>query len=402
MLSYLCTCILCLVSVVAIEFSSVTTKSESCSHAVAYIGSYTSEISWYGVSNSGQFSYMDTFSDPAILNPSWLTLSSSKEYMYAVSEVKDYEGYSGAVVALSRDPVNHELSLINKVSTGGASPCHLALSPDDSYLYVSNYCSGNLAIIELLADGSLGNMTQLVNHSDSVTSDCDEAHVHEVVLDENRVLVNDLGLDSVFQYDWDPISSQLKAPLLLPPTVKVAPGAGPRHLMFHPHLNYAFLVSELDSTVTSLSYSKHSTKALSVLSTVSSLLPDASNVDMGAAEIQISNDGAFVYVSNRDISEDPNLNRSSVSVFSVNPASGALTLIQCQSSFGEHPRHFTLFDNEEKHVQGSDVHYLLVANQNSDNIVTFIRDTSTGMLSAGSPFYSPHLNRPTQVLIVGV
>jgi 6-phosphogluconolactonase len=296
------------------------------------------------------------------------------------------------------------MQVLNKVSTMGASPCHLAIDPEDRFLYVSNYCSGNVAVIELLADGRLGNVTQLLNHSAQYSEDCDAAHVHEVVLEGGRVFVNDLGLDSIFQYNRLPLTGELVAPLApiaVPAAVKMATGSGPRHLAVHPYLDFAFLVSELDSTVTSLAYTKHTSKALSVLSVVSSLPPGASSIEMGAAEIQVSNDGLFVYVSNRDISAAPNMNRSSIAVFSVSPRSGTLTQVQTVSSLGEHPRHFSLVSGAHGAESSADQHYLLVANKDSDNVVSFLRDAQTGLLSPqGQPFYSPYITQPTQLLLV--
>lgn len=381
-------------NVASVGFQNPGASGIACTSSTVYIGSYSDTISWYDLSTTtGRLSYVDSFNDPAILNPSWITISNSKQFLYAVSEVEDFGGvYSGGVIAMSINSTTRNLSILNSISSGGAAPCHLAISPDDKFLYVSNYCSGNVAIIEISVDGSLGELIQLVNHSAEYTESCDQAHVHEVVLDGSRVLSNDLGLDSVFQYDKNPVSGVLHDPIRVPQTVAVDEGSGPRHLVIHPHLDYAFLLSELKSTITTLSYSRHTTKALTVLSTISSLPTDISTVDMAAAEVQISTDGKFVYASNRDISTDPNLNRSSITVFSVDVENSAsLRLIQTVSSLGEHPRHFTLTPLGD---------FVIIANKNSDNIVTYTRDVQTGLLSNGYVHYDSTVTQPTQVLIV--
>ena len=183
----------------------------------------------------------------------------------------------------------------------------------------------------------------------------------------------------------------LSPPTVLPPYVQVTGRSGPRHSVIHPTLGYMFLVSELDSTVSWFELDKASGN-ITYIRSLSTLPPPYDATGMAAAEIQCSPDGSFIYVSNRDIS-DPNQYRSSISVYSINPSSGALSYLQTVSSVGIHPRHFDLTEK-----------FMLIANKDSDNIV--VMDIHhTGILNEDNLipdmiFKHEYLKSPTQVLIV--
>lgn len=183
----------------------------------------------------------------------------------------------------------------------------------------------------------------------------------------------------------------LTEPLLASPYLQLTSESGPRHLVFHPAADdFWYLISELDSTVSTLSYDT-ATGQVSLLNTISTLPPPYDSVDMAAGEIQISRDGRFVYCSNRDVSES-NLGRSSLSVFAVD--NKQLVYLQTISSFGIHPRHFILHDT-----------YVIIANRDSDNLVVMSREPESGLLEepvSENIFTSPHLTNPVQVLIFDI
>lgn len=264
------------------------------------------------------------------------------------------------------------------MSSGGGSPAHLAVDDTDSFLYVSNYCSGSLAVIAVNVDGTLEQPCQIVHHKEPSTCDIDgSAHVHEVTFGSNgTILVNDLGLDQVYVYALT--SNGLLATPAISITTSSTTGAGPRHSLIHPNQRFVFVINELVSTMSTYVYDPASGSLGKEVNVVSTLRPEESATDMAAAELQISSCGRFLYASNRDISS-PNLNRSSIVVFEVNDASGELKALQHVDTLGEHPRHFNFFLNET---------ILLVGNMNSNTIVTFMVDKNTGLLSPADGYAS--------------
>lgn len=366
--------------------------ASSSGATIVYVASYSSFIPVYLLhEETGLLQHLFTVSlDPntQATNPSWLTVSKDHRYLYAVNEIEDYNGeYSGAVSSFSIHPDTHQLTFINRVSSFGADPCHSHFEEKEgkSYLYLSNYCSGTLASITLNEDGSLGEVVQVIDHNNRTEStNCDGAHVHEVITDNTFAYSIDLGLDQLFQYEIH------NGSLTYLRSLNFQTGSGPRHIIIHPILNYAFVVRELDSTVSTLSYNRHSGE-MKLLTSTSTLLPNESSEGMAAAEILLSGCGKFVYVSNRDISE-PNKRRSSVAVFRINVTTGELTLIQQLSSHGIHPRHIQF---------SSTFQYLLVANKVSNNLVVFKVDRETGRLSqTGEVVTAEDIIAPSQVLVI--
>jgi 6-phosphogluconolactonase len=370
---------------------------------VLFIGSYTDSIARYSLEVNGTLSYLGK--SVVDQNPSWLTLHSNRRILFAANEIENFGGvYSGAVssYAIQDDGSllflsRYFLSLTaclphdGRVSSAGADPCHLALSPDDSTLYVSNYCSGTLSIIRVDKDGSLNEPSQVVSFGDAPTS-CSEpgaSHIHEVTFTgAGSVLVNDLGKNAVYRFE-------ILADGLLrePPTNSspiAVPGSGPRHTAIHPTAPFAFVINELSSSISSFAFDRETGSLLAELASVSTLRPTEDNTDMGAAEIQISADGRFLYGSNRDLSS-PNLNRSSIVVMAIDEESGKLTPIQHADTLGEQPRHFDLF------FGGA---LLVVGNLKSNTLLSFPVDQSSGML--GASVGQAQADSPTQVLGGGV
>jgi 6-phosphogluconolactonase len=172
------------------------------SQTIIYLGSYSNIITAFSFSEStGNLSLVNITSDNIIDNPSWVTISSSKKYLYAVSEIDNFNGtYSGAVSSFAINSSSYELTFINKVSTSGAAPCHIAASLNDDVIYLSNYCSGSVSVIRVNSDGSLGSIIQLIDHNSIPAVNCGDsssivAHAHEIVLDHvtETAYCSDLG-----------------------------------------------------------------------------------------------------------------------------------------------------------------------------------------------------------------
>jgi 6-phosphogluconolactonase len=211
------------------------------------------------------------------------------------------------------------------------------------------------------------------------------SHIHEVTFSGDRsVLVNDLGKDLVYRFEIAPDGSLSPVPTQ---TTKIStPGSGPRHTAIHPSAPLAFVINELSNTISSFTFDPLTGSLGREIVTVSTLRETEESAEMGAAEIQISADGRYLYGSNRDLSS-PNLNRSSIVVMEIDSTNGTLTTIQHVDTLGEHPRHFDLF------LGGS---MLVVGNLKSNSIVSFPVDKATGLL--GNALSQASAGAPTHVL----
>ncbi|MAU27117.1 MAG: 6-phosphogluconolactonase [Muricauda sp.] len=283
-------------------------------------------------------------------NPSFLAISKDRNYLYAVQETADFDSLGGGITAFRLQ--DGSLSKLNEKGTGGAHPCHLALSAGGQ-LAVSNYTGGNLAIFDLEADGTLGNR-QLIDHKVLDTSR--QAHVHKAHFNRDGLFAADLGLDAIKRYQkegdqWVPAE---QASLNLPE------GAGPRHFVFNDDESKLYVINELNATITVFERDRgENYKSIQTVST----LDAAYGGDNSCADIHLSPDGRFLYGSNRG--------ENTIVIFSVDGASGKLRLVGRESVQGDWPRNFAI---------SPDGSHLLVANQKSNNISIFKRDVQTGHL----------------------
>ncbi|HEY5406894.1 MAG TPA: lactonase family protein [Ginsengibacter sp.] len=294
-------------------------------------------------------------------NPSYITLSHSGNFLYAVNETGGAN--PGKVSAYSFNRKNGNLTYLNTELSGGDDPCYIAASNNGKWVAVANYSSGSVSVLPVNENGSLQPLSQRIDDSgSSVNKDRQEkAHVHESVFsqDNNYLFTPDLGTDKVMIYHFN---SSLRKPLQpsSPAFVNTPPGSGPRHITFSPNNKFAYLIHELSGTVTAYSYTMGRLKEIQQLPTH----PEGFNGVIGSAEVFVSPDNKFLYASNRG-------DENTITIFSINPATGKLKLIGYQPVFGKGPRDFIIDPTGN---------YLLVANQDSDNIVIFKRDKKTGLL----------------------
>jgi 6-phosphogluconolactonase len=250
----------------------------------------------------------------------------------------------------------------SRPSKGGA-PCYVSITPDNKHVLVANYSGGNVAVLPILSDGSLGEPSDVAQHTGSSVNEQRQKgpHAHCIVPspDGRFAFAADLGLDRVMIYRLDSEKGTLEPGEQ--PSVAVKPGAGPRHFTFHPDGKRAYVINELDSTVVAYTYDA-AIGALTETQTVSTL-PEDFTGDNYPADIHVSPAGRFVYGSNRG--------HNSIVVFAIDEYSGALSLVQHQPTGGEWPRNFAIDPSGR---------FLLVANQNTDNVVVFSIDPETGML----------------------
>lgn len=294
-------------------------------------------------------------------NPSFLIVSPNGQYVYAVSEAGKKEG---GVYAFTFNKTSSKLTLLNKQPSGGTSPCHISMDKAGRYVIVSNYGNGSVSVLPILEDGSLGAPVQTIQHTGSgpVESRQKGPHAHSATFspDEKQVFVADLGIDKIMVYDYDPENKQ---PPLTPaaiPFIVTPPGMGPRHFTFHPNGKYAYAVGELRGNVTSYQYKDKTLTLLQSVSTSPWATPKFS-----LADVHISPDGNFLYVSDRD-------RQNYLVIFTINNSNGELRYLKREPTLGESPRNFII---------GPSGKFVLVANQASNNIIAFKRDAATGTLS---------------------
>jgi 6-phosphogluconolactonase len=340
---------------------------------LVYVGTYTNKTDSKGI-----YAYMF---DPGIgkltplgvaaesEDPSFLAVHPSGKYLYAVNEIDHFGAQkSGAVSAFSINPKTGKLTLLNQAATRGAGPCHISLDKTGKYVFVANYDGGSVASFAIRDESSLGEMVSYVQHfGSSVNKERQEGpHAHWIgTSPDNRfALAADLGLDKMLIYRFDANKGSLSPND--PQFAKVDPGAGPRHLAFHPKGKFAYVLTEMENSVTVFAY-KASNGSLSLLQTVSALstLREDYKGPKEAAEIAVHPSGKFLYASNR-------AGIDTISAFAIDPAKGTLKLKDEYPTMGKTPRNFAI-DPTGK--------FLLAANQESNNIVIFRIDSTTGALT---------------------
>jgi 6-phosphogluconolactonase len=326
------------------------------------IGTYTNSDKSNGIHvfrfNAGTGEFNEKAKNTEKSNLSYLAVSKDKKHVYAVSELG--EG-NGAVNAFSFDVKSGALTFINSVNAAGDHPCYVSVDNKKKVVLVGTYSGGSLSAIRVNKDGSLNPEVQTITRTGgSVNKERQEkAHVHAVVLspDNKFLFVPDLGSDKVAAYKVDATSDK---PLTAAGETSVKGGSGPRHFEFHPNGKYAYLIQELDATVTLFDYKGGKLTERQTLP----LTAAGFKGNVGASDIHVSPDGKFLYGANRGDANE-------LTIFSI-AADGKLTFVGRQSTLGKTPRNFAIDPSGN---------FLLAANQNSDEVVIFKRDQKTGLLS---------------------
>ena len=225
---------------------------------LVYVGTYTSGksegIYLYRFSlSSGELKHVTT--TKGVKDPSYLTLSPNRRFLYAVNELEEFSGKkSGALSAFGVNQKTGELKFLNQQPSLGGAPCYVTVDKTGRFVLVANYLGGNVAVLPVLRDGSLGEATDLKQGAGSSINERQEGpHAHCIVLDRsNRFAYGcDLGTDKIMIFRFDSRHGTLTPNSM--PSVRLKPGAGPRHLTFHPGNKYAYVINELHATVTWLS-----------------------------------------------------------------------------------------------------------------------------------------------------
>ena len=336
-----------------------------------YVGTYTEKegsqskgIYVYRMdSSSGELTFV--WEAKGIINPSYLESHPQQNFLYAVNEVQSLGGQEGGgVTALSIDPKSGALNLLNAYSSQGKDPCYISLEQTGRYALVANYTSGTVAMFPLDTDTrDLGPAAQVIQHSGSSIHPERQTspHAHCILPDPgNRFAIAvDLGLDKLLVYEMNLELGKLNEHN----EVNVHVGAGPRHLIFHPNGQYAYLINELNATLVGYRYDSAS-GSFEELQTVPALPGDFAGENL-CADVHVTPDGNYLYASNRG--------HDSLACFFIEQATGLLTYRHHTATGGREPRNFAIDPSGT---------FLLAANQNSHTIVTFRIDPKSGELSS--------------------
>ena len=308
-------------------------------------------------------------------NPSFLEFHPNKRFVYAVSEMSDFEGKkTGAVTALSIDPKSGKLTELNRKPSGGVGPCHVSVDAKGTTVFVANYGAGSCASLPIQTDGSLKDPATVMQHEGSSVNPRRQEgpHAHSINLDpaQKHAYVCDLGLDKVLIYEFDPQTSQLKQND--PAFAKIEPGSGPRHFAFHPNGKTAYVNGEMSMTVVALEYDED-TGGMTPIQTLSTMPKEHNGTNLSTAETRVHPSGKFVYVSNRG--------HHTIAIFQVDPDTGKLTAIGHESTRGKTPRNFNITPDGQ---------FLLAANQDTNDVAVFRINQESGELDPiGEPVAVP-------------
>lgn len=321
---------------------------------------------------SGELTHAATVTGAGAVNPSFLGLAPDKRHLYAVNEIANGGGTHGTVSAFVVDSSTGNLRFLNQESTGGLAPCYVSVEPSGRYCLVANYGSGSVCVLPIGEDGRLGEACDVVSFAGRGPDPTRQMspHAHMIVpgpaarggerAQQPDILAVDLGTDRLMGFQLDLDRGTLAA--ADPAWIQLPPGSGPRHLALHPRLPFAYVVGELQSTVTVLDYGQGWGK-WRPLQAISSLPADFTRRNLAAA-IKIAPSGRHLYVSNRG--------HDSLAIYAIDQESGRLSLVGHEPTRGTSPRDFAIDPSGA---------LLVVANQESDTVVTFWIDQDNGTLT---------------------
>lgn len=326
-------------------------------------------------------------------SPSCLAVNAAGTRLYSANET-DRVGPEkhGTVSSFAINRENGALQLLNTVSAGGAGPTYVSVHPAGKHLLVANYFGGSIAVLPILADGKLGEASDVKNDAGKIGptraphapkgsfafSGHDRTHAHQIAPDPTGhfVLHVDLGLDTIYVWNFNPATGKLSP--AEHHTVQLPPGDGPRHFHFHPNGKWFYSIQEEGSTLVLFDYDR-ATGKLSPRQTISTLPPGYTGSNF-CSEVLLSADGRFLYAGNRL--------HDSIGVFSI-AADGTLRHLADEWTRGNYPRSFS-FD-----PSGT---FLYCCNQRADHVTVFRVGKDKGLLEFTGHF-AP-VGNPSMVLFL--
>ncbi len=358
--------------------ATLTAGSTPDSTRLVYFGTYTKKDS-KGIYAARFDTATGTFTPATLVapagNPTFISLHPRLPILYSLHDLKnDQGGNDGAVTAYTIDSATGTLTVLNTRPAGGPPLCYIHADPSGTALLISSYHGGYVASYPLAADGSIGQRASFIKHTGKgpvPQQDAPHAHCIDIVPGTSFAFSADLGADKVIPYKVDPATAAL-TPNGEPFTAR--PGAGPRHLAFHPNKRLAYAINEIAATVTAFALNA-STGSLREIETVDAIPGDFIGKRWGS-EIAIHPNGKFLYASLR-------ADHESIALFSIDEKSGRLTFVAHAHEGIKHPRHFAIDPTGR---------WLLCANHDTSNVNVFAIDPTTGRLTPNGhslPVLSP-------------
>ncbi len=348
---------------VLLLLTACTAKPKTDNRPIVFVGTYTEDLGFVQGKAAGIYTCrLDTVSGAleitdttgGIANPSFLAISPDKKYLYAVAENGGKPDKPFGSVVAYRIETGGRLVKINEVPSYGAAPCHVSTDASGKYVLIANYVTGNVVSYSVNPDGSLSDSLSAGQHPGATP------WAHMIIpapSGPGRILAVDKGADQVFLYDLE------AGKLRRIDSLRLSPGAGPRHFDFHPaDPSLGFVINENSCSIASVRFDTDGLRP-AVLDSLSTL-PAGFKGKNTCADIHVHPNGRFVYGSNRG--------HNSIAIFGVDAASGKLTLVGHESTQGALPRNFMITPDGKM---------LLAANQNSDNVVAFRIDPASGKLT---------------------
>lgn len=297
---------------------------------------------------------------PEAKGMSFCEIHPDRAFLYACKRNQDG---TGAGVAYAVDVRTGKLTMINEADAK-AGPSHINVDATGRMVVLANYGGGSISSMPIRSDGSLGVVTSFIQETGGSVhpkrQTAPHPHSTNFSKDNRFAVVADLGQDKLLVYRADTASGELTPHD--PPFFKMYPGAGPRHMTFHPNGNFAYVINELACTVTVLAYDQKQ-GTFTEKQTISTL-PEGYTEENTTAEVLLHPSARFLYGSNRG--------QDTIAVFRIDEQGGRLTHIERVSTGGQRPRNFRL---------GPTGKYLFAANKDSDTVVLFRIDTETGRLT---------------------
>lgn len=340
---------------------------------LVYWGTYTAGGARYGTGLSkgiyvsrlntatGQLSAPTLAAEAA--NPSYLAIHPNRKFLYAVNEHIEMDGKTpGEVSAFSINPDSGQLTLLNRLSSLGGMPCHLAVDSSGRSLGVANWATGSVASFPVRRDGTLGPCAGFYQH---VGEGSAKVHCHAVVYSpDNRFLIEtDTSLNTIFVHRLDAASGHIEPHR--PPALRLVTPASPRHLVFHPNGRWAYVANESGPGCTMLEYDRR--RGTFREGAVTRTVPESYKGRATPAEAVMHPSGNFVLISNRG--------HESIAVLRINPTDGSLSLVEAFAPGGVGARSFNVDPTGQ---------WLFALMQRSNQIYPLRFDATTGKISRQS------------------
>lgn len=274
--------------------------------------------------------------------PSYVDYNHGTKQLFSVLEGQG----TGGIAVWDYQPENKKAQLKHQVLIPGKPPCYVKYCDDNQTVYDANFHDGKTVLYK---NGQVKDVWQYPKKS--------QIHFADFKPGSTELFLAEYGLNKILKYQNDQLIAEVQLPN----------NSGPRNLTFHPREAYIYVLCQLSNQVLVLEDLGEEFKVIQNIN----MLKNPETPSDGAA-IRISQDGKFVYASNRG--ED------TIVTYKV-LGNGQLEIIDHISTYGEHPRDFDITPSQK---------YLVVANLHSNNLTLYRRNTTTGKLKLVShDFFVP-------------